>query len=134
SLTVPVAQLPILQGERPGVPVAQSHQRRRVIDSGGQRAPPLGRSRDKMGVSIMNATEPVYMELVDFVARGSSAEQVANFRPSPEAQKRVAELLKLQRESELTEEETAELDGFVQLEHILGLARAKAQLILATRS
>ena len=87
-----------------------------------------------MGVSIMNATEPVYMELVDFVARGSSAEQVANFRPSPEAQKRVAELLERQRESELTEEETAELDGFVQLEHILGLARAKAQLILATRS
>ena len=87
-----------------------------------------------MEVSIMNATEPVYMELVDFVARGSSAEQVANFRPSPEAQKRVAELLERQRESELTEEETAELDGFVQLEHILGLARAKAQLILATRS
>lgn len=58
-----------------------------------------------MGVSIMNATEPVYMELVDFVARGSSAEQVANFRPSPEAQKRVAELLERQRESELTEEE-----------------------------
>ena len=82
----------------------------------------------------MNATEPVYMELVDFVARGSSAEQVANFRPSPEAQKRVAELLERQRESELTEEETAELDGFVQLEHILGLARAKAQLIVATRS
>ena len=87
-----------------------------------------------MEMSIMNATEPVYMELVDFVARGSSAEQVANFRPSPEAQKRVAELLERQRESELTEEETAELDGFVQLEHILGLARAKAQLILATRS
>ena len=82
----------------------------------------------------MNATEPVYMELVDFVARGSSAEQVANFRPSPEAQKRVAVLLERQRESELTEEETAELDGFVQLEYILGLARAKAQLILATRS
>ena len=82
----------------------------------------------------MNAIEPVYMELVEFVARGSSAEQVANFRPSPEAQKRVAELLERQRESALTEEETAELDGFVQLEHILGLARAKAQLILATRS
>jgi hypothetical protein len=81
----------------------------------------------------MNATEPVYMELVDFVARGSTAEEVANFRPSPEAQKRVAELLERQRESELTEEETAELDGFVQLEHMLGLAKAKAQLILASR-
>ena len=82
----------------------------------------------------MNATEPVYMELVDFVARGSTAEEVANFRPSPEAQKRVAELLERQRELKLTEQETAELDGFVQLEHILGLAKAKAQLILASRS
>jgi hypothetical protein len=82
----------------------------------------------------MNAPEPVYMELVDFVARGSTAEEVANFRPSPEAQKRVAELLEKQRESQLTDEETSELDGFVQIEHILGLARAKAQLILAARS
>jgi hypothetical protein len=87
-----------------------------------------------MKESSMNATEPVYMELVDFVARGSTAEEVAGFRPSPEAQKRVAELLERQRESELTEEETAELDGFVQLEHMLGLAKAKAQLILASRS
>ena len=82
----------------------------------------------------MNASEPVYMELVDFVARGSTPEEVANFRPSPEAQKRVAELLQKQRESRLTDEETSELDGFVQIEHILCLARAKAQLILASRS
>ena len=81
----------------------------------------------------MNASEPVYMELVDFVARGSTAEEVANFRLSAEAQKRVVELLDKQHESQLTEEETAELDGFVQLENILGLAKAKAQLILATR-
>jgi hypothetical protein len=81
----------------------------------------------------MNAAEPVYMELVDFVARGSTPEQVANFRPSREAQERVAELLDRQRDSMLSEQEAAELDGFVQLEHILGLAKAKAQLILASR-
>ena len=82
----------------------------------------------------MNAIQPVYMELVDFVARGSIPEEVASFRTSPEAQRRVAELLERQRESKLTEEETSELDGFVQLEHMLGLAKAKAQLILASRS
>jgi hypothetical protein len=82
----------------------------------------------------MDAIQPVYMELVDFVARGSTPEEVANFRPSPEAHGRVAELLERQRESKLTEEEAAQLDGFVQLEHILGLAKAKAQLILASRS
>jgi hypothetical protein len=74
------------------------------------------------------------MELVDFVAHGATAEQVANFRPSQEAQKRVAELLERQRESKLNDEEAAELDAFVQLEHILGLAKAKAQLIVAGRS
>ena len=82
----------------------------------------------------MNAIQPVYMELVDFVARGATPEDVANFRPSPEAQNRVAELLERQRYAQLTEEEAAELDGFVQLEHILGLAKAKAQLILASRT
>jgi len=82
----------------------------------------------------MNAAEPVYMELVDFVAHGSTVEQVASFRPSSEALKRVAELLQRQRESNLTDEEISELDGYVRLEHILGLAKAKAQLILTGRS
>jgi hypothetical protein len=82
----------------------------------------------------MNASEPIYMELVDFVARGSTPEDVANFRPSAEAQKRVAELIERQRESQLTDEEAAELNGFVELEHLLGLAKAKAQLILASRT
>ena len=39
-----------------------------------------------------------------------------------------------ERESQLTDEETAELNGSVDFEHILGLAKAKAQLILATRT
>ena len=55
----------------------------------------------------MNAIQPVYVELVDFVARGATPEKVAGFRPSPEAQERVAELLERQRDSQLTEEETA---------------------------
>ena len=91
-------------------------------------------ARDRIKKPAMNASEPVYMELVDFVARGVTPEDVANFRPSAEAQMRVADLLERQRESQLTDEETAELNGFVELENILGLAKAKAQLILAARS
>lgn len=73
------------------------------------------------------------MELVDFVAGGSTPEEVGNFRPSARAQERVSELLERQRESQLTSEEEAELDRFVELEHILRLAKAKARLILANR-
>jgi len=85
-------------------------------------------------VASMNASEPVYMELVDFVAGGPTLEEVANFRPSAESQRRVTELMEREREAQLTAEETAELNRFVELEHILGLAKAKARLTLAKRT
>jgi hypothetical protein len=81
----------------------------------------------------MNPKELVYLELIDFIAAGPTTENVANFRPSADAQHRVSELLERQRESQLTEDEAAELDTFVQLETILRLAKAKARLILANR-
>jgi hypothetical protein len=81
-----------------------------------------------------SVSEPVYMELVDFIANGTTPETVAAFRPSAEAQQRVSELLERNRESQLTEDETVELEAFVVLEHILRLAKAKARLILAERS
>jgi hypothetical protein len=79
----------------------------------------------------MNALDPVYLELVDFVAAGSTPEQVANFHPSPEAQARVAELVEREKEVRLTPEEAAELGHFLELEHILRMAKARARLILA---
>ena len=50
----------------------------------------------------MIAIEPVYMELVDFVARGVTPEEVADFRPSVKPQMRVSYLLDKQREAQLT--------------------------------
>jgi hypothetical protein len=82
----------------------------------------------------MNASEPVYMELVDFVAGGTTPEDIVNFHPSSEAQHRVAELIERERESRLTAEEAAELSHFLELEHILRMAKAKARLIVANRS
>jgi hypothetical protein len=82
----------------------------------------------------MNASDPIYLELVDFVAGGTTPEDVANFRPSIEAQQRVSELIERERESGITPEESAELAHFLELEHILRIAKAKAKLILANRS
>jgi hypothetical protein len=82
----------------------------------------------------MNASDPIYLELVDFVAGGTTPEDVANFHPSAEAQRRVAELIEREHESRLTAEESAELTHFLELEHILRMAKAKARLILANRS
>jgi hypothetical protein len=88
----------------------------------------------KEGVGRMNARDPIYLELVDFVAAGSTPEDVIHFRPSAEAQQRVSELIERERESHLTPDEAAELSHFLELEHILRMAKAKARLILANRS
>jgi hypothetical protein len=81
----------------------------------------------------MNASDPIYLELVDFVAGGTTPQDVVNFRPSAEAQQRVRELIERERESRLTPEEAAELTHFLELEHILRMAKARARLILANR-
>lgn len=79
----------------------------------------------------MGVTIPAYLEIIDFIAAGTTPEAVAHFRPSADAQQRVAELIDREREGGLTQEDKAELEHFVELEHILRMAKAKAQLILA---
>jgi hypothetical protein len=82
----------------------------------------------------LNASDPIYLERVHFVAGGTTPQDVVDFRPSAEAQQRVSELLECERESGLTPEAAAELVHFLELEHILRMAKAKARLILASQS
>jgi hypothetical protein len=78
----------------------------------------------------MSVASPVYFEIVDFIAAGTTPETVIGFRPSPEAQLRVAALIERQKAASLSPEEVAELDHFMELEHILRVAKARARQIL----
>lgn len=79
----------------------------------------------------MNLASPAYFEIIDFIASGTTPEAVARFRPSSEAQQRVAELMERQKACGLSSEEQAELDHFMELEHILRMAKARARQILS---
>ena len=79
----------------------------------------------------MSARPKVYEEIVDFIARGSGPSSVAAFRPSEEARARVAALVSREKRSGLTPEERSELDHYLQLEHIMRLAKARAQQYLS---
>jgi hypothetical protein len=83
-------------------------------------------------VGEMNVAGPVYLEVVDFIAGGTTPQAVAEFHPSLEAQRRVAELIEREREAGLSPVEKAELDHFMELEHILRMAKAKAREILSS--
>jgi len=75
-----------------------------------------------------------YDEIVDLFARGASSAEVLAFRPSKETQERVRDLLERNASDELTEDETAELERFGELEHLMQLIKARAQEYLKTKT
>jgi hypothetical protein len=83
---------------------------------------------------VSKAAIPSYLEIIDFIASGTTPQAVVDYRPSPEAQNRVAELIQREKEGNLTSEEKSELDHFMDLEHILRVAKARARHILASGS
>ena len=75
-------------------------------------------------------TTKAYEEIINFIAAGTTPESVASFKVSPETKARVAELLHREKTGGLTPEETAELDSYEELEHIMILAKARAHELL----
>lgn len=72
-----------------------------------------------------------YEEFVDFLAGGTTPQGVIDFRPSEKTKARVAELIHLQKTTSLSPDQTAELNQFLQFEHIMRLAKARARQRLA---
>ena len=72
-----------------------------------------------------------YEEVVDFIAAGPTSGNVVAFRPSRETRGRVADLVRREKEGGLSPDEVSELEHYVQLEHLMRLAKARAKLYLA---
>ena len=71
-----------------------------------------------------------YNEIVNFIASGTTPSDVADFRASENTRRRVAELIDREKTSSLSNEERIELDHFLEAEHIMRLAKAKARKIV----
>ena len=84
------------------------------------------RNENDGAVAAMSFQQKSYDEIVDFFARGASPEEILSFRPSPETQERVRELLERNSADELTEDEALELEWFGELEHLMQLVKLRA--------
>ncbi|HEY9848276.1 MAG TPA: hypothetical protein V6D28_02365 [Leptolyngbyaceae cyanobacterium] len=69
---------------------------------------------------------PVYQEVINFLTKSPTPEDIVGFKVSPEAQTRLQSLLSKNREATLTPAEIAELDVYEQLEHLMILIKAQA--------
>ncbi len=76
---------------------------------------------------------PVYLEAFDFLTSRPTLEQIAEFKISASLQDRVEELLGKNRENGLTEQEAAEMNTFLKINHIMILLKAHAQKALRGR-
>lgn len=76
--------------------------------------------------SAMNMVK-AYEEIIDFIAAGTTPQNVIDFRPSEAAQMRVEDLLEREKEGNLSSSEKSELDHYLQIEHLMRLAKARAR-------
>lgn len=65
-------------------------------------------------------------EVASFIAATNPAKVLA-FRPSEETKQRVSELIEREKNNEISEEETQELDYYMQLEHLMRMAKIFAR-------
>jgi len=77
------------------------------------------------------STPKAYEEVVEFIAAGTSPRNVVAFRPSQTARERVAELIQREKTATLSADEKSELDHYLQLEHLMRLAKARARRHIA---
>lgn len=66
-------------------------------------------------------------EVIDFFAAGTTPDNIIAFRPSEETKQRVADLIRREKTTGLTHDESSELDHYMQLEHLMRLAKARAR-------
>lgn len=72
-------------------------------------------------------TMRTYEEVIEFIAAGTTPSSVIAFHPSSVVKERVADLIFREKTIGISPEEKAELDHYIQLEHLMRLAKARAR-------
>lgn len=71
-----------------------------------------------------------YEEIIDFIAGGTTPGKIIAFRPSEASKARVGDLIYKSKNTALSIEEKSELEHYLQLEHLMRMAKARAQKFL----
>jgi hypothetical protein len=69
----------------------------------------------------------LYEDLVDLLAESAAPDKLLSYQLSREKQQRLDDLLSKNREGTLSAAESAELDVFEQIEHVVRLLKAKVR-------
>lgn len=71
-----------------------------------------------------------YEEIVEFIA-ALRPREIVEFKPSEAARQRVWDLIERQKAGPLPDDEREEMEHYLEIEHLMRLAKARARQILA---
>lgn len=74
----------------------------------------------------------LFDEILDFLASTPTPEQIVAFHPSEALQSRLHELLDRNREGILSDDESAELDEFSRMNHLMSMLKIRARKRIAS--
>lgn len=70
-------------------------------------------------------------EVVDFLASQPTLEQIIAFKPSDRSEDRLSELLSLNRQGTLAENDRAELDQYLWVNHLMNMLKIRVRQKMA---
>ncbi|MEZ4670009.1 MAG: hypothetical protein R3E39_19060 [Anaerolineae bacterium] len=76
-------------------------------------------------------TNTLFDEILDFLASTATPEQIIAFQPSDALQARLRDLLDRNRNGQLQPGESAELDEFSRMNHLMSMLKIRARKKLA---
>lgn len=71
-------------------------------------------------------------EVLDFMVSSPSPQDIIAFKPSPQMEARLAELMAKNKADTLSDDERRELEAFLQLNHLVNMLKIRARRKLAT--
>lgn len=72
-------------------------------------------------------TVRAYEEVIEFIAAGTRPSSLIAFQPSETVKEHVADLIHREKTTGLSPDEKSELEHYMQLEHLMRLAKARAR-------
>jgi len=72
-------------------------------------------------------TVRAYEEVIEFIAAGTRPSSLIAFQPSDTVKERVADLIHREKTTGVSPDEKSELEHYMQLEHLMRLAKARAR-------
>ena len=85
-------------------------------------------------MAVSHIQPRAYEDVIEFLAAGSSPEDILQFRPSAKALRRVRSLLEKNGNGTLSPEEEAELAQYEHIEHLMRLVKARARQFVKSQS